>query len=293
MTIFNDDPTGLGPGPTGNVIPGQSPFFADVDVNRQGPQGDVHWKIETIEPPGLKFQNFTVVGQFPVKEEGIKISINQNLAEAATYGVPHPFVQWIRGELNIISFDVVLFSRDENEDILSIWQRMLRLQTYVPELNRPPICRFTYGDIVSMKVQVAGFGDVQIYRPKASGKARRIEFAITLKRFVPYKIEEIDRNKPPKFSRNQIVSGENRMYEQLAKKEYGIESALLGDQLRKLNRANPFAAEDGGVVRIPRVDKVIGRRLEPEYYAFDIRDEKVSAVFTKRVEKRKNIFLVV
>jgi hypothetical protein len=292
MAIFNDDPTGFGPGPSGNVVP-ESPFFAEIDPNRQGSQGDVHWKIETIEPSGLKFQNFTVTGQFPVKEEGIKISVNQNIAEAATYGVPHPFIQWIRGELNIITFDVVLFSRDENENILPMWQRMLRLQQYVPELNRIPICRFVYGNIISMKVQVAGFGDVQIYRPKTSGTARRIEFPLTLKRFVPYKIQEIDRNKPPKFSRKQMVSGENRMYEQLARKEYGQESAMLGVSLRKLNRAFPFAAEDGGVVRIPRIDKIARDRAEPEFHGFNIKDEEVSNMFVKRLEKRKNLFLVV
>lgn len=280
--------------PTGDTIPsGTDQPFLTGDPARDGVQGDVHWKIQTIEPPGLKFKNFTITGQLPTPEEGITMRLNQVIAEAATYSQTDPFTQWVRGELKVVSFDVVLFSRDKDEDIKTMFDNMVAAQTYVPELNRIPVCRFTYGSIVSIKCQIAGFGDVKIFRPKPDGKARRIEFPITLKKFISYKIKEIDRNQKPKFSRMQVVSGDERMYEFLARKEYGPTGAVYGDRLRKLNRGEPFAVSDGGTTKVPRADKVAIGQLSPEFHGFQITREETNAVFLDRAVARNEKFLVI
>jgi hypothetical protein len=280
--------------PTGNNIPaGSDQPFLTGDPARDGVQGDVHWKLQSVEPPGLKFQNFTISGQLPVTEEGITWRRNQVIAEASTYSQQNPFVQWIRGELQVISFDVVLFSRDKDEDIKAIYNGMLAAQTYVPELNRIPICRFTYGNFDSVKCQCAGFGDVKIFRLKPDGKARRIEFQMTLKKYIPYKIKEIDRNKKPKFSRAQMVSGDERMYEILARREYGIDASIYGVNLRRLNRADSFAASDGGIVKVPRGDKIAVGRLRPEQHALQTEREETAAVFLSRASARRDKFLIV
>jgi hypothetical protein len=293
--IFNDDPTSFGPGPTGNTIPTQRPFFGVVDPNRQGPQGDVHWKLQTIEPSGLAFKNFTVSGQFPVKEDGVTVRMNQVIPDAGTYNMPHPFIQWVRGEVQVISFDVVLFSRDKDEDVLSKFNEMKRTQGFVPELGRIPVCRFTFANIMSVKCMVMGFGDVNFSRPRADGQARKIEFTLTLKRFVPFRVPTMDRNKPVKKSMRRLVGGDDRMYETIARRFYGFDNALYGVRLRreKENRRYPFAAQDGQKVQIPRADKVVVGRLAPTHYALQISREDVSAMFFKRANARNNRFLVV
>lgn len=293
--IFNDDPTDFGPGPTGNTIPTQRPFFGIVDPNRQGPQGDVHWKLQTIEPSGLAFKNFMVSGQMPVKEDGVNVRMNQVIPDAGTYNMPHPFIQWVRGEIQVISFDVVLFSRDKNEDVLSKFKEMKRTQTFVPELGRTPVCRFTYANIMSVKCMVVGFGDVNFSRPTSDGQARKIEFTLTLKRFVPFRVPTMDRNKPVKKSMRRLVGGDERMYETIARRYYGFENALYGVRLRreKENRRFPFAAQDGENVQIPRADKVVVGRLSPTHYALQISREDVSAMFLQRANARNNRFLIV
>lgn len=296
MGIFDEelDPANLPvTAGSGNVIPRNvKPFFGVVDYRRQGPQGDVHWKLETIEPQGLQFQNFTVSGQLPVSEEGISLTFNQVVAEAAIYGLPFPFVQWIRGALQVITFDVMLFSRDKDEDILDMFNEMARLQGYVEELQRIPLCRFTYGNILSVKCLIRGFGEVKIARPRTDGQARKIEFTLTLARYYPFSVKEADPTRPPKKSRMQVVSGDERMYEILARKEYGFGATIFGDRLRKLNRGNPFAVEDAGKTKIPKGKIILIERIVPEFHAFNLRNKAVAQMFLNRASKRNNLTLV-
>jgi len=296
MALFDDNPFDLPdwqPSP-GSTIPTDRPFFGFVDPNRQGPQGDVHWKLETIEPTGLSFKNFTVSGQLPVKEEGVTIRMNQVLPDAGTYNMPFPFIQWVRGQVQVITFEVMLFSRDKDEDILSMFREMARLQTFVPELGRTPVCRFTYSNVLSVKCMVEGFGDVKIARPRNDGKARKIEFTMTLKRFQPFKVPSQDPSAPVRRSMRRIVGGDDRMYETIARRVYGFEQAIYGVRLRREleNRRYPFAAQDGEKVQIPRADKVVVGRISPTFYGFQIGREDVSDMFLTRAVARNNRFLI-
>jgi len=298
MGIFDGDIDGLdspvASTSSGNVIPRNiTPYFGSIDYRRQGPQGDVHWKLETIEPVGLQFQNFVVSGQLPVSEEGITLSYNQVVAETGVYGLPLPFVQWVRGEVQIVTFDVMLFSRDKDEDILTMFNEMARVTQYIDELKRIPLCRFTYGNILSIKCLVGGFGEVKIARPRNDGKARKIEFTLTLKRYQPYELKETDPNKPVKKSRMQVVSGDERMYEILARKEYGFANAIYGDRLRKLNRAEPFAVADEGKAKIPKGKIILAERIQPEYHAFNMNNESVAEMFLTRAVARNGRTLVI
>lgn len=307
MGIFDSNPFSL---PSGNTIPapvqstggGGNPFAEGIDPfpgqpvsvagSSTGRQGDIHWRIDTVEPSGLKFKNFSVTGQFPVNEEGIVWKLDQVVPEAATYGLPNPFVQWIRGELQTITIPVVLFSRHKNERVSDIFRQFMRLQTYIPELKRTPICHFAYADLVSMKCIVKGFGDVKIARPTVEGRVRQIQFTITLHKYRPYKRVEIDASKPVKLSRMQTAAGALRMYEALSKKEYGAEVAVYGVELRRLNRQYPFAVPEGGKTKIPRFSAIAIRSIYPEFHGFDLFNEDASNAFLERANKRNELFLV-
>lgn len=290
---FLEDPTDFGP-LTGNTAPStgaQAP--GNTPPSRASTQGDVHWKLETIEPVGLAFKNFTVIGQFPAKD-GITVRMDQVVADAATYNMTAPFVQWVRSELQTISFDVILFSRDKDEDILARFNQMLRLQSYVAELGRIPICRFSFGDIISVKCIVVGFGDVKIGRPKVSGQARSIEFTMSLKRFTPFKVPTQDANKPVKKSLRKIFGNDDRMYESIARKHYGINNAIYGVRLRREleNRGAPFVARENSSVQIPRADKVVVGRITPIFHGFQLGRSNVAQAFQERIAARNGRFLV-
>lgn len=289
MPLWETDPSESGNQFPAAVLPPPAPG----STQRAGSQGDVWWKLETIEAPGLKFKNFSVTGQFPLNEEGITVRIGQVIPEASTFGVPYPFVQWVKGEVQSIQFDVFLFSRDKNEDIVAIFNDMLRLQEFVPELRRIPVCRFTFANAISVKCFVKGFGEAKFSRPKVDGTVRKIEFRMELVRYTPYEAKEVDTSKPPKFSRMQTASGESRMYEYLARREYGISRTLWGDKLRKLNRAYPFAVEDGGATKVPNGKLILGTKVMPEFHGFTLSDPEVSAMFISRVDVRRARILVI
>lgn len=254
-------------------------------------QGDVQWKITTIEPPGLKFKNFSVTGQFPVTEEGIGYTYNQSIPETGSYGVPHPFVQWIRGELEVVTLPVVLFSRNKNEDITYIFNEFKKLITYYKELRRIPVCRFRYGKDINIKCICRGFGDVKISRPKSDGTIRRYDFTVTLARFVPYELVSIDVNKKPFESRYELVSGNERMYERLAFKEFG--DAIYGDRLRKRNSMYAFAADEDTKVKIPSSDIILSEGVSPDFFSFQIENEDVAEMNIDRYDARNNRTLVI
>jgi hypothetical protein len=276
----------------------KDPFYQGVQgqpnpspTSRSSTQGDVHWRLRTIEPPGLKFQNFQVAGLFPVEDDGIGITMNQNVAEAGSYGVPFPFVQWIRGELQVVTLPVVLFSRDKDENIKYYFDEMAKFITYVPELKRIPVCRFTYGEILSIKCICRGFGEVKIARLKPDGKARRIDFTITLARTEPYKLISYDANAKPNESRYQVVSGNERMYERLASREWG--SPIHGDRLRKRNKRYAFAAADGEKVKVPSGDIILNEAVKPEFFAFKTDIENVALANLNKYNARNAKVLVV
>jgi len=273
---------------------GPNPFESEQKGGKpnQSRQGDVHWRLTTVEKQWEQSgRNFTVTGQFPLGE-GIKYRTNNVIAEAGGFGLPFPFVQWIKGELEKVSFMVTLYSRNKDEDINQIFKQMKRLKDHVPELNRAPLCRFTFGSVLSLLVLVDGFGDVDYSQLKPDGTARKIEFGITLSRFRPF-IRFLFDNKPPKLSRNQQVTGQNRMYEQLAIKQFGTGNAIFGDVLRKLNRSSPFAAKDESVVKIPNADFVLSQEIEPEFHGFRFGDEDVQAMIRRRFERRNQKVLVI
>ena len=287
-----------------NVLPQTDPFYPGIDnafegplppahQSRQASQGDVHWKIATIEKKDTKFQNFTLRGQMPVTEEGITMSMNQVIPEAASAGQFHPFIQWLRGELNMINIPVLFYSRDNVEDIKSMFVTARRLMMDMG-YGRIPICRFTYGDIISVKCLVKGFGEVRFGRPKTTGQAKRIDFSLTLARYIPYDLADGDTfSNVVHESRMQVVSDERRMYEFLARYEWGTDAALYGDRLRKRNRAEPFAVPDGEATKVPSGKIILNETVTPEYHGFNMDREVVSEMINDKFTARNTRVLVV
>lgn len=280
MVFIPDAPDTFGPNPLG------------LTVEKGRANADVHWRIDTVEPKNSpwKRSNFSVKGQLPLPEDGLKYNVTNVIADAGGLGLPHPFVQWIRGEKQTITFEAHLFAEHNGMDIKTLFNSILRTMTSVPELNRPPVCRFTYGNILSLLVLVQG-GEAQIKRARTDGKARYIVWPLTLVRFVPYKLKILSTS-GIKESRHERVSEERRMYEVLAAREFGTENALFGDRLRKRNRSFPFAAEDESTVKVPNANIILTELVEPEFHGFKVGDSPAQEAMLKRVTNRRGRFLV-
>jgi len=304
------------PGPV-NTLPSNDPFYNGLDDPDQfqgglddlpdsfpglNPgskvtrQGDVHWKIQTLESKDSNFQNFVLQGQFPVTEDGIGLTLNATVAEAASAGMFVPFIQWIRGNVQTITLPVLFYSRDRTENIKFYLDNAVRLLSDMG-YGRPPICKFIYGNILSMKVLVTGFGEIKIARPKTDGSARKIEFTLAMSRYNPYDVSVANSSAdlPGRFheSKMVVVSGERRMYEQIARREWGSAHAIYGDRLRKRNRANPFAVPDGGKTKVPGARVILSEYVQPEYHGFNLADESTAKMIQSRFSVRNSRKLVV
>lgn len=257
----------------------------DAAGSRQAVYGQTFWKLETIESKANKFQNITIKGQFPL--EKVKVKMDNTVPSTGSYGQQAPLIQWIKGELKVVTFDVVLFSRDFLENIDVKFKEFQQVLLKNKDLNRPPICRFTYGNALSLPCVVRGFGDVEYDRLKEDKNSRQIKFSITLAAYKDYKIKEIDRNKPPHYSKHTLLAGEDRMWEKIAAKEYGPENALYGDILRKLNKSMAFAAETEVLVTIPTDYLVLNEDIRPEFHGFNKGNEFATENIINKIVERK------
>jgi hypothetical protein len=257
-------------------------------------QGDVHWKISTIENQSSKFSNITVRGQFPVGDEGITMHVSNVVAQGPVYNGEAPIIQFVRGNLRTINLPLVFFARDKDENIMSMYKRMERIATRDDTLKRLPLCKFTYGQAITMKCFVQALGDVKIYRLTTQGKARRIEFTAILSRFQPYEVVQTLKGTRPRESRLQMVnSPEMRMYEFVAMREWGPRGVLYGDRLRKRNKGNPFYAPDGERTKVPNGDIILSEKVEPEFHAFDEFDEDAADLLEAKFAARNALTMVV
>ncbi len=304
------------PGPA-NTLPSSDPFYnglGDSDPFQQGlddipdtfpglntgtkvsHQGDVHWKITTLENKDSTFQNFVLKGQFPVEDEGIGYTVNAVVPEAASAGIFHPFIQWVRGQLEVVTLPVLFYSRDTSENILYFFEQAKRLMEDMG-YGRPPLCKFTYGNILSLKVLIRGFGEVKIARPKTDGSARKIDFTITMARYNPYDVSVANSSAdlPGRFHESKmiVVSGERRMYELIAKREYGPGNAIFGDRLRKRNRSEPFAVSDGGKAKVPSARVILPEYVQPEFHGFNVGNEATAKMIQSKFSARNSRILVV
>jgi len=261
-------------------------------TSRESTYGKIHWKLETIEPAQNKWPNITIKGQFPL--QNIKVKMDNKVPHTNSYGQQEPLVQWVSGELEVVTFDVFLFSRDSQEDIdRKFAQYKEFLLNKDKSLRRPPLCRFTYGAAYNVKCIVRGFGDVEFDRLREDGKSRQIKFTMTLVKYKPYKIKEIDRNKPKKLSRHPYVSGSDLMWEMLAAKEYGTDGAIYGDRIRKYNKGVGFAAEEEKRIVLPKDDIILNEDIEPEFHGFDRRtDGSVDNLINKINSRRQKVLVV-
>lgn len=164
----------------------------------------------------------------------------------------HPITQFVRGELERVSFKGRLHATTAIETLedqingLKDWARRDE------KLKRPPILYFWVGngdvDFFDSTCLLESVGGIKYDRPTLLGSMRQVTFTVTLREYYEPKITA---GAVGETRYHRAKQGE--YYELIAFHEYG--QPLLGDVIRKQHPSQP-ALSIGDVVKLPSVEKV-------------------------------------
>ena len=203
---------------------------------------------------------------YPIAESGVRFSASNNLVDQDRFGFQDPITQWVGGRVRTITFDSVLFAETTDDTIEDKAAQIERLTLKDPNLRRPPVCMFVWGDALAEMVlfETVEFTIGQL-RDEPSGTMRRCDIAFTLKRYTPFSQTQIDPTKPTKESYFLVVKSSEASYEAIAKRFYG--NPLYGDRLRKRHTDMPMCPTVGSKIHVPPKSVILSEVVEPEFHA--------------------------
>ena len=213
----------------------------------------VKWTIKSRET------GITVVGQFPadVISQG---PISSVFGDITSVNQSQPITQWLRGNLDTMSFQSLLMSKDNDHDIKSKWDSLKKLARRDSNLKRLPVCIFTVGQHIALVCYLESISNIQL-KVRNSGKLNKVDFTLTLRRYTPNVQQPTDPNKPESLSRGRR-SKQGESYESIAADEYG--HAIYGDVLRRYHRYKPDLEEGDRVHVLPLLYVLRQKKLEPQ-----------------------------
>lgn len=211
-----------------------------------------------------------IVGQFV--PQNVSKTVSGSIATVSSVNRDFPILQWVRGELEVITFDAKLFATDSTD--LTVEDRLFRLETLVrrnTKFKRPPICLFSWGDVATLHLEclVQSIGGVTYDEIRTDGTLRGVSLRITLNRFEEVTLAVTDPTRPESMTRIRR-SKKADTYESIALLEYA--DPELGILLRQLNprRAGMPLADLNPLdpVHIFPEEFLLTLPIEPEFHAF-------------------------
>jgi phage protein U len=195
-----------------------------------------------------------IQGQFPAqnlkKEKGARYSKTSALNRQT------PITQFISGEDDRITFQILLFNRDEifgqAEDDLELLESWIERDS---QIGRPPICSFSVGNgFVSMGECVIEKVVESYMQPTFFGKLHGVQIDLTISRYKEFSLE----GEEPGETRYARAK-ERDYYEMLTQIEYN--SPELGDVIRKRHpdKANIEVAD---IIKLPSIEAIRTERVE-------------------------------
>lgn len=225
----------------------------------------IDWSIRNLDTDEL------IRPQFPMPEDGVRVTIGGNLVKQARFGMQDPIVHWTHGNPRDITFNAVLFTRhkDEADAVMDLYEQIEELAIKYEDLGRPPICLFTFGwysEIVLVERIDPNYVSVN-----DEWAPREIQISFSMTKYVPFSQAKIDPTKPAKESFHLIASQAEQMYEAIALSYYG--DPLYGDRIRKRHPQEPFAPRVGSLVKVPPKPIVLRETVEPAFHALSLTDQ--------------------
>jgi hypothetical protein len=194
-------------------------------------------------------------------------------ASSGGYSMPHEINQWIGGGQETISMEVRLFSMHSQDQTARDKYTILKdLAEPNPDLGRPPILLFFWGNIIpdGFPCYIDGWGDEQFDEIRPDGSIRGVTLQLTLRRYTDFFIEQ-EAAEPQERTPTQVAK-DGDTYELIAGRHYG--DPMYGVLLRRMNSRKPFEdtaprliadLEYGDKVKIyPKRDMQSAGRITPE-----------------------------
>lgn len=241
------------------------------------------WVLADLDRPNQK----DIVGQFV--PQSVSKTVTGDIAQASSVNRDHPILQWIRGELEVVTFTAKLWAKDSED--MTVEQRLVALENLVrraSDLGRPPICAFSWGALGTLNIEclVKTIGNVTYDEVREDGTLRGVTLPITLWRYEEVTLTATDSSIPETFTRIRR-SRKGDTYESIALNEYA--DATLGILLRQLNPRTP-GMELADLFPQDRVhvfpeEFLLTLPLEPEFHVF-----KVGAGNEAAETRRREIF---
>jgi hypothetical protein len=195
-------------------------------------QQPVKWTMTSLD------DGTYIEGQF--RPTGLTENISAQYAEQATLGHSQPVLQFIRGELETISFQAKCWAYSQGllgtpagkfdfcdiEEQVDAIKAMPRID---PDLGRPHVWVLTVGESFQQQVVCRSVGGIRydMMRPAQGGSLRGVLFQMDLLRYVPVGASV----EPAESLIYRAKTGD--YYEAIAASIYG--KAILGEALRRRN----------------------------------------------------------
>jgi hypothetical protein len=205
-----------------------------------------------------------VSGQF--QAEGIEETRNNSYAEAPVYRQEGPILQFIRKEIDTMTFQARFFSDSIVYSLLDKYNEVLALTEPDPIRDRPPLCLFVCGEIGWFdNVIIKSVGPIKHGDPAFWGRMRTLDFSITMQRHIPFTISS-----SPALESMYYPCGVGETFETVAEKVYG--SAILATYLRYKNPDMTECAKEK-TIKVPEKKLTKGWISEPKSVVFDGRED--------------------
>lgn len=226
----------------------------------------------------------TIAGQFPPDDFTVNKNVSAKWAEISSTNSQHPILQFVSGGLTTVTFNAMFVSQSRN-DVENKVNALMQMTQIIPELGRPPICTYTYGNEMTMKCIVESV-QTNKWQVQPNGSLRQATLSITLKKFVPYeKAKNIPVGKKIPIMRT-VAMKPGETFEQFSKRVYG--TPKYGPCLRKLYPGAETQAivkkssEELGIEAPPiNIDAP-----SPEWMSANCRSTRKKSLKTKELQKK-------
>jgi phage protein U len=167
---------------------------------------------------------------------GVGHNVGATWSEESSLGRAQPITQFTKGNADTWQLDTLLFARHKKESITALKNALLDAVALDPELGRPPLYEFTWGELSDIVV-ITDVGGARYTSMRPDGTLRSAQFTLSLRRYEKFDLELTDPNARQHDTFYRVVK-QGDTWESLAKLRYG--DALLGDLLRRRNPGAPF-----------------------------------------------------
>jgi hypothetical protein len=280
-STFQETPDFERPVFRGNPFP-EDPSLTSSEGSSNQRRDVRQWYMIVQESSPLMDRGHRISGQFTPQQ--ISQNMGANIPEAGGYSRAAPIIQWIGGKLRTFTFQARLFSSHRDDNTAA--EKLAELEYLLEEhegMGRPPLVSFFWGIAIpdGFPCFVESLGGVTYDEIRLDGSLRGVTLSLTLKRWSPWRFEQVVTTPGQQTPVHIAVHGET--YEMIAEREYG--DPMLGVLLRQMNPRSPMTKkaprgvadlQPGEQVKIYPIREMRRHRIRPACHVLR-QDNRIAA----------------